>query len=147
MSAGLSPPFPKSLDQTQKDLYLFWMSEARSKPLPSSGWIASCLSHFKSNHQMRIKQGLGISYKKGAAASVAVVPYKSFFPFPFFPPSPHYSVSHTQQAWILSCLPLTEKPEYTVQIQWQPKHYLEAIIVSYPLVAQWRNLSRPFAFH
>lgn len=88
-SAGLQPPFPKSLGRTKRDLYLFWMSEARSKPLPFTGWIASCLSHFKSNHQMRIKQGLEISYEKGA---VAVVPYKSFFPFPF---SSLQCLSHT----------------------------------------------------
>lgn len=45
MPAGLLPLFPNLSIKHKKISYLFWMSEAKSKPLPFSGGITSCVSH------------------------------------------------------------------------------------------------------
>lgn len=93
MSAVVSPLLIKSLDQTQSDLYPFWVSQA--KPLPFSCWFSSSVSYcnFKSNHQMRIKQGLELSYEKFLSPLWLLfytsLPIQSVF---------HYLDCHTQQA-------------------------------------------------
>lgn len=74
---GSAHSFSKSLDQTQKDPYL--LSQAKSKPLPFSGRVTSCVSHCNFSKQSSNEDYEGIRHQiwEGADTSVTDVTYKA----------------------------------------------------------------------